>query len=158
MNGVKANNIMFRIGMMPLAIGLVLIFSACEDQHTPPISQDGISENEMKEEVREATEAVKSYTKEKMADYQRRIKVQLQDLDRKQKELEQKAMETEKEIQAEMQEVIENLRTQKEEMKTQLHKLSIATEETWKEMKRNSEQDLENLMERYNRALEKISS
>jgi len=56
---------MFRKFMMPLAIGLVLIFSACEDQESPQISQEGTSRNEMKKEVREATEAVEDYTKEK---------------------------------------------------------------------------------------------
>lgn len=149
---------MFRILMITFACGLFLFLSACGNQESPTTAQKGTSANEVKKEVREATDAVGDYTKEKMAEYQHSLEAQLQALDRKQEELEEKARQAGKETQAEMQEVIEKLKTQKEEVDIQLQKLSLATGEAWKEMKSATDKALENLKAGYNRALEKFSS
>jgi TolA-binding protein len=126
--------------------------TAGSTEETSPSAED------VKKEVSEAWEAIKSYGFEKREDYQKAAESQLKELNQQIEGLQVKASALKEDMQKEIQQQLDALEEQRDAVQEKLDKIGSATEDAWQEVTAGVNKAVEDLQSAYEDAAAQFES
>jgi hypothetical protein len=137
--------------LLPIAIVVVLGSGWGGEAVAAPKKAD-VSAADVKKETKEALEAAKALTVQQKEEFQKKMR---DELDRMQKEIDRlvfKANQSKKETRAELDKVIKELQKQKDATAKKLQKMESASGKAWDDLKSGMNSSMEELEKSYTKA------
>jgi TolA-binding protein len=129
------------------------LLTACGDENEPATSKPAVSSEDVKKEVRDASEGSLAYMQHQRDEYQKQIEAQLKKYDQKLDELEVKAGAVKQEAKALLNQQIQALREKQRAAHDELDKLSTATGKAWEDLQSGTDAAMDDLAKAYHEAL-----
>jgi len=135
---------------MVIVVGIGLVSA---QQNVKAETKSGVSAQDVKKETKEALETTKEFTAQQKAEFQKKMRAELDRMQKRIDHLTAKAHQAKKEAQADLNEAIAELQMQKDATGKKLHELESASEKAWGDLKSGMSAAMEDLEKSYKRAL-----
>lgn len=134
----------------------VIVISVCValvERHVTAETKSDVSAQDVKKETKEALETTKEFTAQQKEDFQRKMRAELDRMQKQIDHLTAKANQAKKDAQAELNKAIGELQKQKDAAGKKLQELESASEKAWGDLKSGLNAAMEDLEKSYKRAL-----
>jgi len=115
-------------------------------------TKPGVSGEDVKKETKEAVDTTKEYTVQQKEEFQKKMRAELDRMQKQIDHLKAKANRAKKEAQAELNHAVEELQEQKDAAGKKLKELESATGKAWGDLKSGLNATMEELEKSYKRA------
>lgn len=135
---------LLRLSIGVVGLSLLFFLVSCGGDSTETTDAEDV-----KNETKEALEAVQDYASEKKADFENQIRQQLDTLEQDIAQLESKVDAMGQDVQEGVEEQLADLKEQRQNLNAKLEQLQGAGNDTWQELKKESSQAMEDLKQSY---------
>ena len=135
----------------------LLTVAGCSEKETPQSKAATVSKEKVKQEVKEAYSATKSYTQEQMHAFQEATGTQLAEYEKEIDQLQAKAEKLEGDAKAEVDQQLAELRQKREAISEKIKALGTSGKNAWEEMKSGIDEAMQDLSRAFKKAAAEFS-
>ena len=131
---------------------LVVLFG-CGSKDEPATAKKPGTAQKVKNETKEAAEAIKEYTLQQKEEYQKKLEAEIKEMHQKISDLEAQAAKATPEVKAKLKESADELQKKWEAIEKKFEELPKASGKAWEELKSKMDAAMDDLQKLYNKTL-----